>query len=527
MSGADKAAPVESERSPLNQNNKHNAGQYTTIIKPAKVADVDSLCINTGESPPKTSKLGVAQKQKLNLFNKFSLTYINVVNYNQRRALYPFATFFSSYYEMDAATFAWVISAFHLGGFLAIFISPYMMHFKFSWFLIAMLLILAASNVLMVFWNDFAGLIVLRIVSGLVCTITWSEVTGSIGAFTDQGAERTTGIIITESSFTLTTAFYVVIGVILNELDVTWFWLIMAAMAVFGALLAVLLPNISLYAATHGNTRKMKRIQSTSSMALIPTTPGGKQLRESLSSMAKEKEQDDVEVEQSPLIEPDQAIINDGQQSSAVQQQPAAALEQRDDKFSLMACFRAYGTVYHLLLHFLLLFCMSTQFSAFSVCFGGWLVDTYSLNAAELGYFTMANTCGGVTALILAPLLSKYKPNIFGIIVGCMGVAAMTFIISMLVWTQNNLYVLVLISFYVYWVFSQVMFLNIIVCNLDFSPKGYESTSSLIFQMIARGASFIGTVVGPNVVNWISFPFLINVSCLLFILASLLYTAMY
>ena len=33
---------------------------------------------------------------KLNLFNKLSLTYINVINYTQRRALYPFAIFFST-----------------------------------------------------------------------------------------------------------------------------------------------------------------------------------------------------------------------------------------------------------------------------------------------------------------------------------------------------------------------------------------------------------------------------------------------
>lgn len=368
----------------------------------------------------------------------------------------------------------------------------------------------------MCIWTDFYGLIILRVISGLVCTISWSEVTGAIGAFTDKGAERTTGIIITESSFTITTFFYVVIGVILNDLDVTWFWLIMGIMAVFGAFLAAFLPRISLYAATQDNMPRqaaMKRIQSTGSLALVPTTPGGHQL--DIEQLQEGEDEDTAEIDAFPTTE------------AALRSPPRSPVQQQQEQFSLTACLSAYGKVYHLMIHFLMLFAMSTQFSAFSVCFGEWLVVTYDLNAAQLGYFTIANTCGGVTALLISPLISKYKPNIFGIIIGCMGLALFTFIISLLVWIKMNLYVLILIFFYLYWVSSQVMFLNIIVCNLDFSPRGYESTSSLLFQMMARAASFIGTVIGPNIVDWLSFPFLINVSCVLFLFASVMYTIMY
>ena len=448
---------------------------------------------------------------------------------------------------MDDIQFAWVISAFHLGGFLAIFISPYMMHFKFNTFLITMLTILAISNVLMVIWYSFAGLIILRIISGIVCTITWSEVTGAVGAFTQAGSERTTGIIVTESSFTITTFFYVVIGVILKNLNVTWFWIIMAAMGIVGALFACLLPHISLFNATQGNVRKMKRIKSTSTLALVPATPHKRHLQglegveefdefpDAISDIDEEKEQDDIEKNDNAFKFDSKAKVPSvprlpSARSDTVTSTTSitASPQKKDDgKFSLSACFKAYGNVRHLMVHFFLLFCMSTQFSAFSVSFGKWLVDTYNLDAAELGYFTLANTLGGMTALFIAPIISIYRPNIFGIIIGTMGVAVMTFIISVLVWTGENRYILILIFFYLYWVASQVMFLNIIVCNLDFSPKGYESTSSLIFQMIARCASFIGTLLGPNIVKWVSFPFLINVSCVLFVVASVLYTGMY
>ena len=450
---------------------------------------------------------------------------------------------------MTDIKFAWVISAFHLGGFLAIFISPYMMHFRFNTFLITMLAILAVSNVLMVVWCSFVGLIVLRVISGVVCTITWSEVTGAVGAFTEAGSERTTGIIVTESSFTITTFFYVIIGIILKNLDVTWFWIIMAAMGIIGALFSCLLPHISLFAATRGNISKMKRIKSTSTFALVPTTPQKRHLHRLKELEPKnagintckisdideeqEREQDDVESNNTAFTfeskEPSIARLSSAKSDIGTDTVTSRTSTPRAKKkrFSFRACLKAYGNASYLMVHFFLLFCISTQFSAFSVSFGQWLVDTYDLNAAELGYFTIANTLGGVTALFIAPIISKFRPNIFGIIVGAMDVAVMTFIISVLVWIGGNEYILILILFYLYWVGSQVMFLNIIVCNLDFSPKGYESTSSLIFQMIARGASFIGTLLGPIIVKSVSFPFLINLSCILFVIASVLYTGMY
>lgn len=76
------------ENTPLNQKNlaKH---AYATVA-PDTTASKLKKQISEREAARNRSK------PKLNLFNKLSLTYINVVNYTQRRALYPFAIFFSN-----------------------------------------------------------------------------------------------------------------------------------------------------------------------------------------------------------------------------------------------------------------------------------------------------------------------------------------------------------------------------------------------------------------------------------------------
>ena len=78
------------ERTPLNQ---QNLAKYAVL-------QVD---LTTKTNAAKLKKQASHQqatrnrtRPKLNLFNKLSLTYINVVNYTQRRALYPFAIFFST-----------------------------------------------------------------------------------------------------------------------------------------------------------------------------------------------------------------------------------------------------------------------------------------------------------------------------------------------------------------------------------------------------------------------------------------------
>ena len=78
------------EKIPLKQK---NLAKYATLaVDPEPETHASKLKKQISDREAVRNK----SRPKLNLFNKLSLTYINVVNYTQRRALYPFAIFFST-----------------------------------------------------------------------------------------------------------------------------------------------------------------------------------------------------------------------------------------------------------------------------------------------------------------------------------------------------------------------------------------------------------------------------------------------
>ena len=134
----------------------------------------------------------------------------------------------------------------------------------------------------------------------------------------------------------------------------------------------------------------------------------------------------------------------------------------------------------------------------------------------------MTLTLAESTALVSSVFIVRYYDNVLCVLFGSFGCCAISvfFAIMLDINITNFIFILIIIYFIV--MFREFIFLNGIVCCLNFSPNGYESIYSLIFIFFINFASSFATIIGSYIVEIHSFEVLTRINGIIMLIQLLI-----
>mmetsp|Transcript_15748 Transcript_15748/g.24160 ORF Transcript_15748/g.24160 Transcript_15748/m.24160 type:complete len:522 (-) Transcript_15748:95-1660(-) len=393
--------------------------------------------------------------------------------YLTMKMIYPFDAYFATFYGFSSmTTFSFITGSYDLGSFITILFTLIpcipLRRISIRSSLLCIFLLNALVQFMHTYVHSFLALFALRLSNGMLGTIAWSQITGSIGAFLHNPYDRTLGIIIHESSSLLSTLSFLPVGFILSEGTVNLCWYILAAFSLCFALLSwLVLPSHSVY-----------------------TT--------------------------SIIYHRSRQIMIDHNENHTV-----LANIERVDTLHGSTCSKSKCV------HLTLLYCtvMLTQFPfmMFYATFGPWMTQEFNLGPAKLGLETLSINLGELLSLMVTLILAKKVSNAFSMMLGSFGFCFVAVFFAILLDTNFYCEWLVLVLICLSVMFKEIVILNAIICTLSISPLGYENITALVFLLFMNMSSMTATIVGSDIVEMYSFPVLLRINaiiCLIQLLVS-------
>eukprot|EP01084_Bolivina_argentea_P165447 287432_1 len=387
--------------------------------------------------------------------------------YLSRTIIYPFATVFALEYNMTPSTFSFIMSAFDFGGCIAVILTllPTFNRIPIRYCMFILLISASFLNLGMTFWTSFIALFIVRFLTGICATIGSAQIRGTLGATlknkdntSDLQSQLTCGIMLIESAWSTATFGWMFIGIGMHRVCVNFAWYIISATTLIASGCCYFLPVFSIYEAK----------------------PPKKQIM-------------------FPPNNTDGVIINNNNQN------PPSTVNLKKMLNAL-----SFTNVYDLYVLYLGMFVNGIPFYCFFSTFGGFMQNTFNLNAEELGGITLTITAGEVSALLSSSFIAKYKSNMFIVIVGsCCGLVVFSAFVIMLNFELLSM-ISAMVILYLFTYTIELSYLNSIVCTLHFAPEGYEGTASLIGQFVSRSSSIFSVIMGVHIVDWMGFEFLIE-----------------
>eukprot|EP01084_Bolivina_argentea_P156724 273130_1 len=149
-------------------------------------------------------------------------------------------------------------------------------------------------------------------------------------------------------------------------------------------------------------------------------------------------------------------------------------------------------------------------FYCFFATFGAFVQTTFDLNPQQLGVITLTITAGEITALVSSSIISKFKSNMFIVLMGSWS-GVVVFVVFLILMKCNLLSLISVVAvLYFFTLTIELSYLNSIVCTLHFAPTGHEATASMIGQFVSRSSSILSVILGTHIVEWKGFSFLIE-----------------
>ena len=179
------------------------------------------------------------------------------VGYSNRKSLYPYASYFAQHYSMTNFQFSFILSGFDIGGILAVFASQsrWLRHVTINYCVMILCFCLTIANIFtsIDYGNttmEYYILLLLRIISGLITCLMWCQVNGTTAIYCKNGKERTRALMTVEFSWTASTLFFFLIGLVIFRFGIEIFWYLMAFVSLIGCITSYFVPNLSIYQAS-------------------------------------------------------------------------------------------------------------------------------------------------------------------------------------------------------------------------------------------------------------------------------------
>merc|ERR1712154_550301 len=102
--------------------------------------------------------------------------------------------------------------------------------------------------------------------------------------------------------------------------------------------------------------------------------------------------------------------------------------------------------------------------------------------------------------MITTGILQKYAQNIKILLISIIGcIITITLFIIVLKFKMYSELIICILTF-IFFIFSEITYLNLLIVNLHITPKGMEGKSSLIFGVCSRFGTIVGVVLAPHIV---------------------------
>eukprot|EP01084_Bolivina_argentea_P023741 44346_1 len=182
--------------------------------------------------------------------------------YLTRKMMYPFTKEFSEFYNISINSFSFILSAFDLGGAATIILTvfPALHHIRIHLLFFLLMFTLAILYFLLSFCSIFITLFIVRLGMGFLSTTMVGQIRGILGVFTKEyqpenesnthvstqkDHKLTIRILLVESAWFTSSVGWIVVGVILNRLNVIYVFYFGCICAAMTACLCYFLPSFT------------------------------------------------------------------------------------------------------------------------------------------------------------------------------------------------------------------------------------------------------------------------------------------
>lgn len=208
----------------------------------------------------------------LNNWDVLIFTFIFWNIYLSRKLLYPFSKEFADFYGVPITSFSFVLSAFDIGGSASVLLTllPSLHHIHIRLLMFLLVIALSAFYLLAAFCYELTLIFVVRMGMGFISNTVSSEIRGVLSVFTKDSESTTSSgagataeserehgqssasenklamfILFAETSWFTSSAGWILIGVILQRLNVDYVWYFGSLCALITAMVCYFLPRFT------------------------------------------------------------------------------------------------------------------------------------------------------------------------------------------------------------------------------------------------------------------------------------------